>query len=127
MNDFEQTQYDVAMNPGDVHDRPFAEPDVTTVPRGQDTRYAKKYVRIPAEVMKHEIMPAAANLAAQALQVQQIPKGQRFKVYHELLSKYLELGIEKYRRENGLNTAQGQGVLSGITLQGLGSPEKRNR
>jgi hypothetical protein len=35
----------------------------------------------------------------------------------------MELAIEKYRREHGLTTAQGQGVLSGLQQKGLGSPE----
>jgi hypothetical protein len=103
---------------------PFSEPAVDTVPRGQGTRYAKKYVRIPAEVMKHQIMPAASNMAAQVMQTASIPRGQRFKVYHQLLSRFLELAIDKYRRENGLDQAQGEGVLEGVTFTGIGGPQE---
>ena len=111
----------------DTHQRrskgPYSEPAVDTVPRGQGTRYAKKYVRIPREVMLHQIMPAAANMAAQVMQTASIPRGQRFAVYHRLMSRFMELAIEKYRRAHGLTTAQGQGVLSGLQQKGLGSPE----
>jgi hypothetical protein len=104
---------------------PYSQPAVSTVPTGAGTRYAKKYVRIPADVMKHVIMPAAANMAAQALQVQQIAKGERFKVYHQLLSKYLEQGINYYRKQNGLDQAEGEGVLSGVSITGKGSDQSR--
>ena len=111
----------------DTHQRrskgPYSEPAVDTVPRGQGTRYAKKYVRVPKEVMLHQIMPTAANMAAQAMQTASIPKGQRFKVYHQLMSRFMELAIEKWRRENGLTTAQGEGILEGIQQRGIGSPE----
>lgn len=103
---------------------PYSEAAVDTVPRGQGTRYAKKYVRIPADVMKHEIMPAASNLAAQVMQTARIPKNQRFKVYHQLMSRFLELAIDKYRRENGLDEAQGEGVLEGVSFKGLGGPQE---
>ena len=118
----------VPMNFGNEDERrskgPYSEPAVDTVPRGQGTRYAKKYVRIPKEVMLHEIMPAAANMAAQVMQTAQIPKGQRFKVYHQLLSRFIELAIDKYRRENGLDQAQGEGVLEGVTFTGIGGPQE---
>ena len=111
----------------DTHQRrskgPYSEPAVDTVPRGQGTRYAKKYVRVPKEVMLHQIMPTAANMAAQVMQTASIPKGQRFKVYHQLMSRFMELAIEKWRRENGLTTAQGEGILDGIQQRGIGSPE----
>lgn len=111
----------------DTHQRrskgPYSEPAVDTVPRGQGTRYAKKYVRVPKEVMLHQIMPTAANMAAQVMQTASIPKGQRFKVYHQLMSRFMELAIEKWRRENGLTTAQGEGILEGIQQRGIGSPE----
>lgn len=104
---------------------PYSEPSVSSVPRGAGTRYAKKYVRIPADVMKHVIMPAAANMAAQALQVKQVPPNERFKVYHQLLSQFLELGINTYRKQNGLDQAQGEGVLEGVTIQGQGSDQRK--
>ena len=111
----------------DTHQRrskgPYSEPAVDTVPRGQGTRYAKKYVRVPKEVMLHQIMPTAANMAAQVMQTASIPRGQRFKVYHQLMSRFMELAIEKWRRENGLTTAQGEGILEGIQQRGIGSPE----
>ena len=111
----------------DTHERrskgPYSEPAVDTVPRGQGTRYAKKYVRVPKEVMLHQIMPTAANMAAQVMQTASIPRGQRFKVYHQLMSRFMELAIEKWRRENGLTTAQGEGILEGIQQRGIGSPE----
>ena len=111
----------------DTHQRrskgPYSEPAVDTVPRGQGTRYAKKYVRVPKEVMLHQIMPTAANMAAQVMQTASIPKGQRFKVYHQLMSRFMELAIEKWRRENGLTTAQGEGILEGIQQRGIGSQE----
>ena len=104
---------------------PYSQPAVTSVPTGAGTRYAKKYVRIPADVMKHVIMPAAANMAAQALQVQQVQPNERFKVYHQLLSKYLEQGINAYRKANGLDQAEGEGVLSGVSIQGQGSDQRK--
>ena len=111
----------------DTHQRrskgPYSEPAVDTVPRGQGTRYAKKYVRVPKEVMLHQIMPTAANMAAQVMQTASIPKGQRFKVYHQLMSRFMELAIEKWRRENGVTTAQGEGILEGTQQRGIGSPE----
>lgn len=104
---------------------PFSQAAVSTVPTGAGTRYAKKYVRIPADVMKHVIMPAASNMAAQALQTIQVQPNERFKVYHQLLSKYLEQGINAYRKANGLDQAQGEGVLSGVSISGQGSDQRK--
>lgn len=90
----------------------YSEPQSGTVPSGSGGPYAKKYVRIPVDVMKHVIMPAASDAASQTLNARNVPKGQRFGVYHKLLSVYLERGIEIYRKNNGETTVTTQGILS---------------
>lgn len=90
----------------------FPEPQATGVPQGAGTAYARKYVRIPADVLRHQIIPAASDLAAQQLVAQNTPKGSRFQVYHALLRQYISLGIALYRQSGGLSKVTAQGILA---------------
>lgn len=96
------------------------EPQSASVPHGSGGPYSKKYVRVPVDVLKHTIIPAASDAAAQTLVARSIPPGQRFQVYHQLLREYINRGIQIYRQTNDLTSVTPQGILQGTSQDGRG-------
>lgn len=90
-----------------------AEPQSATIPHGSGGPYSRKYVRVPVDVLRHQIMPAASDAAAQTLVARSVPQTQRLAVYRALLSRFIELGIQIYRKQNNLNAVTAQGILEG--------------
>ena len=95
-----------------------AEPSSPTVPHGSGGAYSRKYVRVPVDVLRHRIIPAASDAAAQTLVARSIPRAQRLAAYRSYLSRFISLGIEIYRSTNDLNKVTAQGILEGSTATG---------
>lgn len=100
-------------------DSTFALPASSTVPQGSGGNYAKKYVRVPVDVQKHQIIPAASDAASQALIINGIPKSQRFTVYHQYLSRFIRLAGDIYRHSQGDTKVTAQGILAEAQGHGM--------
>ena len=96
----------------------FPAPPSTTQFRGSETPFSKKYVRIPVQVLRSEIIPLAADLTAQQLLNLDLPKGQRAARRNQLLKQTIIQLINDYRKSHQVGAVQNpqqQAVISGAS------------
>ncbi len=85
----------------------FPAPSIPNVARGAGTPYSRKYVEVPAAILRGQILPTAANAAAAAVRVQRqrglISKQQTREVYLQLLRQGIKSGIKTYTTTGGVS------------------------